>query len=305
MRRFALCVVMCVLAPALITGLGQTRFRSSTAAVRVDALVTNGNQPVPGLTASDFELRDNGVLQTITDVHHEELPLNVICVLDLSGSVRGAPLTQLKDAVAAVIDALAGPDRAALLTFASRLSLHTTLTSDRARLHQAVNALQAAGTTSILDAVFAGLALREADERRTVLLLLTDGRDTSSWLSARQVIDAARRTDVVIYPITVGAEPTLSLSTNVNRGRYVLPRREEPARHVLRELADDTGGRLILASNEGELRRTFLATLDEFRKRYVLSYEPAGVTPGGWHEITVKLRGRAGTVRARRGYSGN
>ena len=84
------------------------RFKTRVAAVRVDALVTNGRRPVAGLTAANFELRDNGVVQTITDVHHETLPLNIICVLDLSGSVAGQPLEHLKQGVRGVIAALAG-----------------------------------------------------------------------------------------------------------------------------------------------------------------------------------------------------
>ena len=179
------------------------RFKSRAAAVRVDALVTSGRRPVTGLTAANFELRDNGVVQTITDVHHETLPLNIICVLDLSGSVAGEPLAHLKQGVRSVIAALAGEDRAALLTFAHRIELHTALTADRARLRALVDGVQTGGTTALFDGVFAALALRETDEGRTLLLLFSDGRDTSSWLTARKLVDSARRTDVVIYPVTI------------------------------------------------------------------------------------------------------
>ena len=106
------------LAAAGASLLAQTpRFTSSAAGVRVDVLVTHRNKPVIGLVARDFELRDNGVVQRITDVSYEALPLNVICVLDLSGSVKGRPLAQLKDAMLALIGALGERDRAALVTF--------------------------------------------------------------------------------------------------------------------------------------------------------------------------------------------
>ena len=178
------------------------QFKSGTAAVRVDALVTDGRRPVRGLTAASFELRDNGVRQTITDVHHETLPLNVICALDVSSSVAGEPLEDLKRGYLALIDALSKEDRAALLTFANRIALHSALTGDRARLQALVGQLATGGTTSLFDALFSALALRETDEGRTLLILLSDGRDTSSWLTARKLVDAARRTDVVVYPVT-------------------------------------------------------------------------------------------------------
>jgi hypothetical protein len=109
------------------------QFKSGAAAVRVDALVTDGRRPIHGLTAASFELRDNGVRQTITDVHHETLTLNVICALDVS-SVAGEPLEDLKRGHLVLIDALAIEDRAALLTFSNRVDLHTALTGDKARL---------------------------------------------------------------------------------------------------------------------------------------------------------------------------
>ncbi len=276
------------------------RFKTRVAAVRVDALVTNGRRPVAGLTAANFELRDNGVVQTITDVHHETLPLNIICVLDLSGSVAGQPLEHLKQGVRGLIAALAGADRAALLTFAERIELHTALTADRARLRALVDRVESGGTTALFDAVFAALALRETDEGRTLLLLFSDGRDTSSWLTARKLIDSARRTDVVIYPVTIR---TIMPLVTVQGKPLIHPRQgSEPSERLLAALAEDTGGRVVYASDEAAVEATFLEVLREFRQRYVLSYAPTGVSDSGWHTIEVKLRGKSGDVRARRGY---
>lgn len=276
------------------------RFKTRVAAVRVDALVTNGRRPMTGLTATNFELRDNGVVQTITDVHHETLPLNIICVLDLSGSVAGEPLAHLKRGVLGLVSALAGEDRAALLTFAHRIELHTALTADRARLRALVDGVETGGSTALFDAVFAALALRETDEGRTLLLLFSDGRDTSSWLTARKLIDSARRTDVVIYPVTVRS--SLSFGTLDAKGRMIHRPSPEPSERLLEALADDTGGRVVYASSEAALEPTFLEVLQEFKQRYVLSYEPTGVSDDGWHTVEVKLRGKPGEVRARRGY---
>ena len=280
------------------------QFKSGTAAVRVDALVTDSRRPVRGLTAASFELRDNGVRQTITDVHHETLPLNVICALDVSSSVAGEPLEDLKRGYLALIDALSGEDRAALLTFANRIALHSALTGDRARLQALVGQLATGGTTSLFDALFSALALRETDEGRTLLILLSDGRDTSSWLTARKLVDAARRTDVVVYPVTTQTPTRLLSFKSPSRAAtaHAIPQRQEPSERFLEALADETGGRVVHATDEPALGTTFLRVLDEFRQRYVLSYTATGVAERGWHTIEVKLRGQSGEVRARRGY---
>ncbi len=276
-----------------------SRFKSQVAAVRVDALVTNNRRPVTGLNAANFELRDNGVLQTITDVHHETLPLNVICVFDVSGSVAGVPLGHLKEGLRGVISALGGDDRAALLTFANRIELHSTLTADRPRLRALADSVTAGGTTSLFDAVFAALALRETDEGRTLLLLFSDGRDTSSWLTARKLVDSARRTDVVVYPVTIRTIPLVMVQGRTVRNPHQRP---EPSERLLDALAEESGGRVVYASDEAALEKTFLEVLNEFRQRYVLSYTPSGVSEAGWHTTEVKLRGKSGDVRARRGY---
>jgi Ca-activated chloride channel homolog len=300
-RRFALLLGVSAAAMWTVVAPAQApQFKSGAAAVRVDALVTDGRRPIQGLTAASFDLRDNGVRQTITDVHHETLPLNVICALDVSSSVEGEPLEDLKRGYVALIDALAKEDRAALLTFSNRVDLHTALTGDKARLRGLAGEAATGGTTSLFDAVFSALALRETDEGRTLLILLSDGRDTSSWLTARKLVGAARRTDVVVYPVTIRA---VTPFVNMAPGRAVhRDRRPEPSERLLAALADDTGGRVFYATNEAALDTTFLKVLDEFRQRYVLGYTPTGVAERGWHTIEVKLRGQSGEVRARRGY---
>ena len=267
--------------------------------MRVDALVTDGKRPVGGLTAANFELKDNGVTQRITEVQYESLPLNVICALDVSSSVSGEPLARLKTALAALIDALADRDRAALLTFSGAVSLHSPLTNDRPRLRALSAQMTAGGTTSFYDAAFAGLALREADNGRTMLLLFSDGDDTSSWLPARKLIAAARQADVVVYPVTIPTAPTFGRGNDSFNDHVKVA---DPAQRLLEALAADTGGRVFFARDDDSLTQTFLSVLAEFRQRYVLTYEPTGVAPGGWHDLDVKLKGKSGQVRSRRGY---
>jgi Ca-activated chloride channel family protein len=286
--------------PSLAATAQTPRFRSRTAAVRVDALVTDGRHPVAGLTAANLELRDNGVLQTITDVHHETLPLNVICALDVSGSLDGRPLANLKRAYLAVVAALSGDDRAALLTFASRVELRSALTKDRALLASLIDPVRAGGTTALFDAVFSALALREADEGRTLLVFFSDGLDTSSWLPVRKVVDTARRSDVVVYPIAIRPASRVTRS----QGQIMLRRPEDrlPSEAILDTLSDVSGGRVVYATDDAALESTFLSVLDEFRQRYVLTFTPTRVSEDGWHNLDVKVKGRSGDVRARRGY---
>jgi len=243
-------------------------------------------------------LRDNGVVQTISDVHFETLPLNIVCALDVSGSVEGRPLQNLKRAYASVIDGLAANDRAALLTFSNQIELHSGLTEDRRRLASLIAPVKAGGSTSLFDAVFTALALREADEGRTLLLVFSDGLDTSSWLTARKLVDAARRSDVVIYPIAIRIPSPMPTF----RGTVVQRPPASSSERFLDALTDVTGGRVVYASDDAELESTFLAVLQEFRQRYVLTFTPARVSEEGWHTLDVKLKRRSGEVRARRGY---
>lgn len=305
MRRTLPLLPLLVAAPLVtVPAAAPQRFSTGVEVVRVDALVTNGNRPITGLGPGDFDLRDNGVPQTVTGVSRERLPLNVICALDASGSVGGAPIQQLKDATATLIDALAGDDRAALVTFSERLQIHSRLTGDRAALRSVVANIQAGGATALFDAMFASLALRETDEGRTVLLVFSDGVDTASLLTARQVLEASRRTDVVIYPITA-RPPTSSVLTTDRRARLSgtaqLASQFARAEKLFERFAEETGGRVFQAT-AGSLRATLIEILDEFRQRYMLTYTPSGVAQPGWHTLDLRLRGRAGEVKARRGY---
>jgi VWFA-related protein len=283
----------------------------------VDALVTDGRRPVTGLTAKDFEIRDNGVVQTITDLQFGTLPLDIVCVLDASGSLAGEPLGYLKDAYAGVIDALSDEDRMALITFTNAVKLRSSLTPDRAKLRSLAGNLPAGGTTSLFEAMFASLSLREADTGRMLLLLLSDGQDSSSWLTARQVVDAVKLTDLVIYPVTVRTPRQIETATR-GMGEFSLgafpggpptvsqPKMRRPvttdADRFLDALAAESGGRVLYANEEGGLAPAFIAVLKEFRQRYVLSYQPSQGASKGWHKIEVKLKGKSGEVRARPGY---
>jgi VWFA-related protein len=300
-RRLTITVV--IVAAGLFALVEAQQFRTGIEVVRVDALVMADREPVTGLTAEDFDVRDSGVAQTVSDVSFERLPLNIICVFDVSGSVKGEPLQRLREATTAIFDTLAAEDRAALIAFSNRLTVHTALTGDKAKLKSSLASVEAEGATSLLDATFAGLALRDADPGRTLLLLFSDGIDTSSWITARKVIDAARRSDVVIYPVSVRSASLVTVVTFQSGGRAPTRQRQNPeAEALLKSFAEETGGRLFVVDKQTDLRQAFLDVVKEFRQRYVLTYTPAGVPAAGWHPIEVRVKTRNVQVTARRGY---
>ncbi|HEX6973800.1 MAG TPA: VWA domain-containing protein, partial [Vicinamibacterales bacterium] len=262
---------------------GQQPFRTSTEAVRVDVLVTRGRTLVRGLTAADFEIRDRGVVQEIQQIEVEQLPLNVLLVLDTSSSVAGPRLHSLLQAGRQLVSGLREPDRVALLSFATRVRLVSELTRDFRRVIAGFDQFTANGFTSLRDAAFSGLALRDRDPGRTLMVLFSDGADTSSWLPAAKVIDAARRTDVIVYGVGIRESVRFGSRT------YAVAASGE----FVEDLAATTGGRVMLAGNNADLARTFVTLLSEFRNRYVLSYEPRGVTAPGWHPLDVRLKGKA------------
>ncbi len=294
---------------AMMAGLGvvlpaQT-FRSSVDAVTVDVLVTRRGQPVTDLTAADFTLRDNGVEQRIESLELDEVPITLLLVLDVSGSVGGAGLGQLRAAAREAGEALRPDDRVGLVTFSDRVRLGLDPASAAEELPAALARVRAGGATALYDATFTGLTLRERTGDRTVMLVFSDGDDTASWLDPRDVLGVARRSDVVVYGVAVDRGQTDSFvdQARLSRIREWFPQEPEIFRQAyLHWLVSDTGGSLQVSSDLGRLREMFAQVVSEFRSRYVLTYSPRGVSETGWHALEVAVEGRGLQVTARRGY---
>jgi VWFA-related protein len=281
------------------------RFRSGADAVRVDVLVTDGSRPIRGLTAEDFELNDGGVSQRILSVTVDDVPMSILLALDASTSVEGPTLAGLKNGVRAAIATLGPKDRAALMTFGSAVDLRADWGADGGAIEAAMARVSAAGTTSLYDAAFSALTLKDTvTGNRSLVLLFSDGADTASWLSRRAVLEKANRTDVVVYAI-VRRQPSGETLMQYRSGIEVWPR---PARAPFRpdpfveELADLTGGDTIVAASGDRLQDAFARIASESRSRYMITYIPEGVPPDGWHPIDVRLKRQRGAIRARRGY---
>jgi Ca-activated chloride channel family protein len=298
---FALCVL------ASVSASSQGTFRSGAEGVRIDVQVTEAGRPVIGLTADNFEVRDGGVRQAIDAFALKNAPLSVLLALDASASVNGAALAHLREAARAAVSALREEDEAALLTFAERIELGAPWGVDREGVSAAIAGIDGHGSTALNDALVSSLTLSDQARGRRVAIVFTDGRDTISYLEAKTVLAAALASDVVVYAVSAGP-PVI----DANRDRRLLGGRsaqdrfdEDPTLYpyaLLQRLTEETGGAQIHVDSTRDLAATFAAIVDQFRMRYVLTYTPTGVAKPGWHPLEVKLKGRSGTVRARRGY---
>lgn len=258
----------------------QPVFRARTSAVRVDVLVTERGHPLTGLRAADFDVRDNGVRQSVDFLLLENVPVSLAVVLDVSGSVAGERLEHFRKAVDRTLDSLNGEDRIALVTFSHEMTMLFPAAVDRERLRRRLDGVRGSGGTSLLDAAYAGLVMSDRDDERGLVLIFSDGRDTSSWLSPARVLETAKRSQAVSY----GVSPAAS------RNRF------------LSDLVTLTGGSLLEVDSTTDLGNTFAGILEEFRQRYLLSYRPEGVAADGWHRIDVTVRRPGVTVKARTGY---
>jgi VWFA-related protein len=297
--RLACAIAVAAALPMLASA--QT-FRSGIDVVRVDALVTDGRKPVAGLSAADFELRDNGVLQVIDSAAFETMPLSVVFVLDTSGSVAGAKMGHLGEAVNLLLTGLHGGDRAALLTFSHRIWLRTALMSDFGALRRMMASADATGGTSLYDAVYSALAISEVQESRPLLIVFTDGLDSASWMTADVVERAARRANAVVYGVAVAADMQYRIPSIVGGRPQLVPHYVNGQTDFLDAIADATGGRVLKADTTENLPKAFDEVLREFRTRYVLTYSPQRVNAPGWHRIEVRVKGRRAEVKARPGY---
>ncbi len=274
----------------------QPTFRAGVDVVKVDVSIARGVEHVSGLTAENFEVFDNGVKQKITNVAIAQVPLEVYLVLDLSGSVQGEPLAQLKRAANALVDGLVPADRVALLTFSKTVTVRQELTSNFQAFKTALAEATPSGNTALYDAVFKAISMREPKDNRAIVVVFTDEGDNASTATTKQVVDAAERSDVTGYGVL--APQVRSTGVGMGGAGFGAPQFQLG---FLRSLADGTGGRVFRASERLPLEDLFELVLDDARSRYVLTYSPDKTTPG-WHKLNVKLVGAKGDVVARRGY---
>ncbi|MEX2271968.1 MAG: hypothetical protein WD690_10875 [Vicinamibacterales bacterium] len=278
----AVAIVPILLSACLAGALSaQSVYRAQTDAVVITAAVTDGRRPVTGLTAADFEVRDNGVVQEIADFSRETLPVDLTLTIDLSGSMKPADRAVIERAIARIGAALEPRDRAGISTFGQRIVERTALQHPPIRAD--VTGVGQGGS-AVLDALLLSLVTPPVSDRRQLVIFMTDGADTGSYFDSRLVVETAKyasaRTSVLLVPNRASSR-TLG---------------------VLQAVASITGGEMTELKKKDELGPSFLKALEDVRESYVIRYSPSGVQQPGWHELAVSLKSKSYRVRARQGY---
>ena len=309
--RTPLVVAILILMPVTMTWMSAQSaetpphiFRSAVDLVTIQASVRDGRgRVVQGLTRADFEVRDNGQLRPLIDFRADRRsPVTLAILVDMSGSMSvGAKIAMARQAYESVLSQLGEQDEVALFTFDSSLHERLGFTRDLARLKGGLSAFEPFGTTSLYDAT-AATARRLADYSSThrAIVVLTDGIDTSSSLSATAVSGLASSIDVPVYIVaTVPSIDQRAMMEGAERGGT----RADTA--DLRDLAEWTGGHLVFASTFTETIVVASSIVDELRQQYVLAIEAA--VGREWRRLDVRVvknPSAAPTVRTRSGYFG-
>jgi len=278
------CITILLALVVLGTASGRAQFTSGVNLVEVYASVTDAQgDAVTGLKQSDFELRENGEPQTITNFAAGEFPLSVAIGIDRSFSMTGTRLSLAKSAAQAFLDELRPQDQAMVLAVGSEVEVVAPLSTNRSAQQVAINKLDAFGTTGLHDAIITAIDAVQPAKGRRALILLSDGNDRYSQASASDALERARRSDVMIYPVGLG----------------------QTRAPLFAELATVTGGRSFLARDGAALSDTLRSIARELKLQYLLGYTPSRPTVSGsneWRSITVTVKKPDVRVRARDGY---
>ena len=263
---------------------GVPQFSSSVQLVEVYATVTDAKgEPVMGLRQSDFEVFEDGAAQDVSTFAAGEFPLTVALGVDRSVSMAREPLRLAKQASQAFLRELKPADRSMVVAINNEVEVIAPLSADRAAQSRAIAALDAWSTTALHDAIIETLDVLEPEPGRQALVVFSDGTDRYSTRRAADVMERARRSNALIYPIAIG--------------------KTRPA--LLSELAVLTGGRSFLLRDAKELEKTLATIARELRYQYLLGYSPSTrIERGdrGWRSIRVVMKRPGLRVRARDGY---
>ncbi len=278
-------------------------FRADVESVYVDVYAARKGSPVTGLQAEDFVVRDAGEPQSVRLLDRGTTPITAVLAVDSSASVVGEPLEHLKAAARSFVAGLGDRDEAALVGIRHSVDLLQATTSDRASLRAAIDRMQAGGLSSVLDGLY--LCLKRSWGRgRPVLVLFTDGQDTTSWLENSDVERAARESSTLVYVVgTLAAADDASGALDRSGIPFGAQGPPESGRAAfLRRIAESTGGGYRWVRSSAGLERAFREILDAVNARYVLAFEPRGRPKTGRHKLEVSVRKRGIEVRAREEY---
>lgn len=273
-------------------------FRAGADVVSVDASVQRDRRPVAGLQPSDFELLDNGVLQEISGVAYEKLPIDVTMLLDVSASVTGPVLDELRKALRQVRTDLGPGDRLRLLTFNMSIRRLVDFDQPASNVDDALASLRGAGSSAVFDGLAVALTAADAPGRRRLIVLFSDGQDSSSISDVETLFDVARRSTPTVAVIL----GSLSPEDPASRFRTTSAPASETVGALFERIAGETGGMATVMKPGENLTSRFRRMLQEFRSSYVLYFTPRGVERTGVHTLEVRVKRSGVDVRARRSY---
>ena len=267
--------------------------------VRVLATVKNpAGELVGALNKEDFEISDNGVLQQIAIFERQtDQPLSVALMVDASGSTA-KDLKFEVDSVARFLRALFAEgnpkDTVALYSFNYQVTLHNFFTHNQGPLEHSLRLIQGEAGTSLYDAVFLASRDLEPREGRKVMVIVTDGGDTTSAKDFHAALDAAQLANASIYPVLV-----VPITNDAGRNLG--------GEHALATMALGTGGRVFQPTLGPALDAAFSDIIKDLRTQYLLGYYPRDVplTKNRFHRLQVNSRRPDLRVTARNGYYGD
>jgi Ca-activated chloride channel homolog len=264
--------------------LGYTE-RVNVEVVQVTVTVGDGRGHfVRGIPRSAFKVWEDGTPQTITHFASEDVPLELISAVDISGSM-GPAMPKVKTAVKEFLGSVPSQGLVTLIGFNDNIITLTRKTMDRAERIKAVDRLAPWGSTALYDMLLRGTDMLGRQTGRKAFVVFTDGEDQGSHVMLADVERRLQSSDVTLYMIGQGRGVTL-----------------ENLKRVMDRLATPTGGRALFTDNIDELHDAFTDLLDELSNQYLLGYVSTNnARDNAWRRIKVEVEGHH-DVRARQGY---
>jgi Ca-activated chloride channel family protein len=329
-----------VLIAAPVAGQEGFRFKSGVELINVTTTVTDRTgRFASGLTIEDFAVFEDDKPVEVTHFSAERTPVSLGIVLDTSGSMAGEKMDAARDAINRFLSLLPDElDEFFLYRFSADPYLVNDWTNDRRMVGRNLARLNPTGGTAMYDAVAEAVPMAQGGQnRKKAIVLISDGNDTSSRLSVRDVKQLVRETEVLVYAVgidgqsesTYGGRPSPPIARPPAPIPFPLPGGRGQPRGLpfpvppqgprsggisrssaddrvnvaaLREMTDDSGGRTEIVRSPRDLDPATASIADELSQQYYLGYPSPGHRDGRWHHIRVEVRDASLKVRARRGY---
>jgi Ca-activated chloride channel homolog len=271
---------------------GARSFRSGVDLTSINVTVRDRNGTlVTGLPREAFEVSEDAERQQVSQFTSERVPISLGVLLDTSDSMFGKRIEDARLAVHQLLfDLLAPDDEFFIMAFNHQPRILTAWTHDTVVVDRALAKLQPSGATAIYDAVVNALPkIDRRDKQRAALLVLSDGADTASDATLRDVTTAMRRSDAFVYAIAIDSPDPQPINTRVNAA-------------ALAELTGDSGGRTIIVRSSADLTTATADIAEELNSQYLLGYVSTHALDGKYHSIRVRVPNTDYKVRTRTGY---